>query len=153
MGEEETKPVGTNTEVLTGKDRSRANLVAPWKPGQVTNPTGRPKNPWPAFMRAVLKGADGTTMTRGEMLMQTMFAEAVGIRHCKDPSKNRELILQHWLGKPMQSVQLSGSDDAPPVRVNLAFLDVGQLEKLNAAMVEASLAAASDGEPSEPNAA
>jgi hypothetical protein len=110
--------------------------------GEVRNPGGRPKNPWPGFMLEdsgakdasgkLLVDEQGKPLTRARTLMRATFNAACQPNGFKD----RELIYNRWLGKLKEKVEIT----QPQAPVAIPFDDLMSVEvaeKLQARMAEA----------------
>jgi hypothetical protein len=83
----------------------------PFQKGQSGNPGGRPKTAW---LREWLAEATDKNPNNPRRLViaQALYLTAIDRRH-RDHVRAAELILAYELGKPVESVELSGPDGGP----------------------------------------
>lgn len=137
------QPDATQGDGVKRPRKSPAAHLEPhrFKKGEVNNPKGRPKNPFPRFMKEAFmdKSGNDTGKTRGQAFIELLYLEAMGVRRPPRGSsvdKTREMLRDGWLGKPKAALELTGSGGGP-LRVDLSFMDADTLEKMNNAFTQA----------------
>lgn len=134
---------------LTPENRERViKNLTPFKKGQSGNPGGRPKRqPITEAYREIadhifkgnvndLKIPEGATFAQAAAW--TQFIQAIVKRDTRAINE----IADRLEGKPNQRVELSGADDAPPVRI-AEGLDLSKLNKEQLLQYRAIISAAS----------
>jgi hypothetical protein len=102
--------------------------------GQSGNPSGRPSNAW--YRRWLEeKYEPGGGQTRREAYANALFQTAIDRRH-KHHVDAARILIEYDLGKPKITAEISGPNQGP-LPVNLSFLSVEEMERINAAFVEA----------------